>query len=182
MTDCKYLDPTRRWVETLVVDLNLCPFAKRELVNDRVRFQLSPAQSEAELLQDLQNELLLLGQDDDIETTLLVHPQVLQDFFDYNQFLDYAEALLQELELEGVFQIASFHPNYQFAGTHHDDAENYTNRSPYPTLHLIREASLEQAVANHPDPDGIPERNIELMNEMGTDKMRALLANCFNHS
>jgi len=171
----------RNWVETLVVGLNLCPFAKRELVKNRVRFCVSDAIDEEHLLVDLENELALLKQDDAIETSLLIHPDVLQDFFDFNQFLTRAETRLRQLKLKGVFQIASFHPDYQFGGTELDDTENYTNKSPYPVLHLIREASLDQAIANYPDADLIPERNIELLEDLGREKMRALLRGCFQH-
>lgn len=170
----------KTWVETIVVGLNLCPFAKRELLANRVRFSVSEAGNEEQLLAELQVELELLNSDDSIETILLIHPQVLQDFYDYNQFLDYVDGLLLEMGLEGVYQVASFHPDYQFGGTEPDDAENYTNRSPYPILHVIREASLEQAVANHPDSDEIPQRNIALANSLGKDKMRDLLAACYH--
>lgn len=169
----------KTWVETLVVGLNLCPFAKRELSANRVRFSVTKAATEEQLLAELQVELELLNSDDSIETILLIHPDVLQDFYNYNQFLDYVDGLLLEMGLEGVYQVASFHPDYQFGGTEPDDAENYTNRSPYPILHLIREASLAQAVANYPDSDQIPERNIALVNSLGRDKMRALLKACF---
>ncbi|MDX2464977.1 MAG: DUF1415 domain-containing protein [Porticoccus sp.] len=172
--------PVKKWVETLVVGLNLCPFAKRELLASRVRFKVSEAATEEQLLVDLQSELALLNRDSTIETTLLIHPEVLQDFYDYNQFLNCAEGLLVELELEGIYQIASFHPEYQFGGTEPEDTENYTNRSPYPVLHLIREASLEQAVASHPSPDQIPEHNIALLNSMGRDQIQTLLRACFD--
>ena len=127
--------------------LNLCPFAKRELLANRVRFSVTQVATEEQLLAELQGELERLNSDDSIETTLLIHPEVLQDFYCYNQFLDYVDGLLREMALEGVYQVASFHPDYQFGGTEPDDAENYTNRSPYPILQLIREASLEKAVA-----------------------------------
>lgn len=179
MQDQKAIQSVRQWVETLVVGMNLCPFAKRELVNNRVRFVTTPATTEEDLLMALQDELELLNSDPSIETTLLIHPQVLQDFYDFNDFLNFADGLLQEMDLEGVYQIASFHPDYQFGGTEPDDAENYTNRSPYPVLHLIREESLEKAIASHPDVDGIPERNIALMNEMGTEKLKAMLEGFF---
>jgi uncharacterized protein len=168
----------KKWVEDMVVGLNLCPFAKRELLADRVRFFVSDAESEEQLLMDLHSELNMLNADDGIETTLLIHPAVLQNFSDYNQFLDYAEGLLVELELEGVYQIASFHPNYQFANTEPDDVENYTNRAPYPVLHLIREQSLERAVANYPNPEQIPERNVALLRDLGREKILALLKGC----
>lgn len=176
----KKIGPVRHWVETVVVGLNLCPFAKRELVNDRVRFSVSEAETEEQLLADLQAELELLNNDEAVETTLLIHPGVLQDFFDYNQFLNYVDSLLVQMELEGVYQVASFHPDYQFSGTRPDDVENYTNRSPYPMLHLIREDSLERAIAGYPHPDRIPERNIELLESLGRDKMQALLKACYD--
>jgi len=172
--------PVRHWVESLVVGLNLCPFAKRELVKNRVRFSVTEAVTEEQLLADLQAELELLNSDEAIETTLLIHPKVLQEFYDYNQFLSYADSLLAQMGLNGVYQIASFHPDYQFGGTEPDDVENYTNRSPYPMLHLIREESLERSIANYPDSDQIPERNIELLNSLGRDKMQASLQACFN--
>lgn len=174
--DAAILAEVRHWVEALVVGENLCPFAKRELVKNRVRFSLSEAVSEEELLTDLSQELALLEQEDRIETTLLIHPRLLNNFYDYNQFLDLADALLAEMDLEGVFQIASFHPRYQFDGTLPDDVENYTNRSPYPMLHLLREDSLEQRIADYPDVDAIPENNIRRLRELGLEGIRALLA------
>jgi len=178
----KTIGPVRHWVETVVVGLNLCPFARRELVNGRVRFSVSEAETEEQLLADLQAELELLNNDEAVETTLLIHPGVLQDFFEYNQFLNYVDRLLMQMELEGVYQVASFHPDYQFSGTRPDDVENYTNRSPYPMLHLIREDSLERAIASYPDPDRIPERNIELLESLGRDKMQALLQACYDEA
>jgi len=168
----------RRWVEDLVVGLNLCPFAGRELVRDRVRFVVTESTTEKQLLAALETELALLDDDASVETTLLIHPDVLQDFFDYNQFLDSAERLLAQTELEGVYQIASFHPDYQFAGTATDDAENYTNRSPYPLLHILREASLARSIAAYPDTGKIPVRNIEQMKSLGREKLQALIQAC----
>jgi len=173
--DEKVVRSTRLWVETLVVGMNLCPFAKREMVNDRVRFATTASTTEEQLLMALQTELELLNADPSIETTLLIHSAVLQDFDGYNVFLNYADSLLVEMGLEGVYQIASFHPNYQFDGTEPDDAENYTNRSPYPMLHLIREASLERVIEDYPEVDQIPVRNVALMNDMGQDKLQTLL-------
>ena len=172
------LAPIRVWVDTMVVGLNLCPFAKRELVKNRVRFVATEATNEEQLLTALYAELELLNADDSVETTLLVHPHVLTDFMDYNDFLDLADALIEDMDLAGVIQIASFHPDYQFGGTLFDDAENYTNRAPYPLLHLLREASLERAIESHPDVSAIPERNIALMNSMGEQKLQALLKAC----
>ncbi|WP_417520907.1 DUF1415 domain-containing protein [Marinobacter sp.] len=178
MNEGTVIPATQKWVEDVVIGYNLCPFAKRELVKDRVRFVVTEAKNEDELLQALQTELLRLEDEPEIETTLLIHPQVLQDFPDYNEFLSAADGLLTYLDMEGIYQIASFHPDYQFADTAPDAAENYTNRSPFPMLHLLREASLEAAIDNHPDVDGIPSRNIELMNKLGAEKMRTILASC----
>ena len=168
----------RQWVETFVVGMNLCPFAKRELVKKRVRFVTTAATTAEQLLQVLQTELELLSADPSVETTLLIHPAVLQDFYDFNDFLGFADSLLVDMELEGIYQVASFHPDYQFGGTRPGDAENYTNRAPYPVLHLLREESLERVIADYPDVDDIPERNIELMNSLGQDKLQALLKSC----
>lgn len=165
-------------MESFVVEQNLCPFAKRELVNGRVRFAVTPATTEEELLLALHDELQILNADASVETTLLIHPGVLQGFGDYNQFLSAAEELLVQLELEGTYQIASFHPDYQFAGTDPDDAENYSNRSPYPLLHVLREESVERAIGEYPDIDQIPERNIEQLNRLGKSKLQALWQAC----
>ncbi|OZB79919.1 MAG: hypothetical protein B7X28_07750, partial [Halothiobacillus sp. 13-55-253] len=175
-----YIAAVRQWVEQLVIGYNLCPFAKRELVRDRVRFVVSEAQDEEQLLIDLENELTLLSADEGIETTLLITPQVLQDFFDFNQFLGRADQRVAQLKLKGVFQIASFHPDYQFGSTELEDAENYTNKSPYPVLHLLREASLDEAIEKYPDAESIPERNIEQLKLMGSDRLRRLLEDCFS--
>ena len=169
------LAATRRWVSEVVIGLNLCPFARRELVNERIRFVATDANSEEGLLTALQEEMMHLDQHPEVETTLLVHPDVLTDFMDYNDFLDAADGLLVHLELDGEYQIASFHPDYQFGGTSAADAENYTNRSPYPMLHLLRERSLERAIAGYPGTESIPEQNVELMNRLGAGHMRNLL-------
>lgn len=176
----KIIKSVKHWVETLVVGLNLCPFAKRELVKNRVRFFVTEAKTEEQLLSSLQAELELLDADLAIETTLLIHPMALLDFFDYNQFLNTADNLLVRMKMEGIYQIASFHPDYQFSGTESDDAENYTNRAPYPLLHLIREESLERAIADYPDPEMISDRNIMLLKSLGQAKMQALLQSCFD--
>ena len=169
---------TRAWVETVVIDLDLCPFAQRELSSDRVRFVATEANDEEQLLVALEAELALLNRDRLIETTLLIHPNVLQNFYDYNQFLNLADGLLVEMKLDGVYQVASFHREYEFGGTKPDDAENYTNRSPYAMLHIIREESLERAIASYPDADEIPERNRVLMNTLGESRLKELLQAC----
>ena len=165
----------RRWLESFVIELNLCPFAKCELINDRVKFVVSDANTEERLLADLQHEFSYLQKDEEIETTLLIHPYVLQAFDDYNQFLDIVDALLDEENLFGVYQVASFHPQYRFAETEEGDAENYSNRSPFPILHLLRESSLEREITKHKDTSLIPERNIKLLRGMGAAKLKIFL-------
>ena len=174
----KELQHVQRWLEEVVIELNLCPFAKRELNNERIRFALSEAPNVESLLADLQHELDYLQSHAEIETSLLVHPQVLQAFSEYNQFLDLADALLESLDLTGVLQIASFHPDYQFAGTAFGDVENYTNRSPYPLLHILREESLSRAVDSHPDVSMIPRDNIRRMRQLGDAHMAKITKKC----
>ena len=178
MTHNRIITSTRQWVETVVVGLKLCPFADRELRYGRVRFTVTNAETEAELLMALHSELSLLINDATVETTLLIHPQTLLDFYDFNDFLQIADDLLTDLALQGIVQIASFHPDYQFGGTAPDDVQNYTNRSPNPMLHLIREDSLARAIGAYPDVAQIPTRNVALMQSMGSTKARALLARC----
>jgi uncharacterized protein len=162
---------TRRWIEAVVIGLNLCPFARRPFDSNQIRFAVSDATDAATLIADLTRELeaLAAAPADEVETTLLIHPNVLTDFFDYNDFLDVADGLIEELDLEGVVQIASFHPQYQFAGTPPEAVENYTNRSPYPMLHLLREESVGRAVETLADPDEVPRRNVETMRRLGRE-------------
>ena len=174
------MDPigdTRRWLERAVIGLNLCPFAKAVVNKGQVRMVLSEARDEEALLAELGEELVRLRDTPaaEVDTTLIVHPQVLGDFLDYNDFLDEADGLIEALELDGELQVASFHPDYRFADTEADDAENLTNRAPYPILHLLREDSVERAVAAYPEPDAIIERNIATMRELGADGFRELL-------
>lgn len=168
----------RRWLERAVIGLNLCPFAKAVYVKQQVRIVVSDASTERALLEQLGEELALLRDTpaEAVDTTLLVHPQVLGDFLDYNDFLDDADGLVEAMDLDGVLQVASFHPDYRFADTAPDDAGNLTNRAPWPILHLLREDSLDRAVAAYPDPDGIIERNIATMRELGAEGFRRLLA------
>lgn len=168
---------TRRWIERAVIGLNLCPFAKAVVAKGQVRYVSSDAATPEALLETLGEELLRLRDTpaEEIDTTLIVHPQVLGDFLDYNDFLDDADALVEALGLDGVLQVASFHPRYRFAGSEPDDIANATNRSPWPTLHLLREDSVARAVAAFPDPDAIVDRNIETLNELGTDGWRRLM-------
>jgi len=168
---------TWHWLDAAVIGLNLCPFAKAPRVKGQVRVALSTANTPEDLLADLHRELLDLAATDETqtETTLLVHPHVLQDFLDYNDFLGVAEGLLAELGLEGTLQIASFHPDFQFADTEADDITNATNRSPYPTLHLIRESSIDRAVDAFPEAETIYERNMEVMRRLGPEGWAALM-------
>lgn len=159
-----------------MIGLDLCPFARAVHARGQIRWVVTPAATPEELLADLLGELRTLAGADPaaIDTTLLIHPAALGDFLDYNDFLAVADAALADLGLEGMLQIASFHPRYQFAGTAPDDVENCTNRSPYPILHLLREASVERAVAAFPDADAIYEKNIATLRRLGTDGWRRL--------
>jgi hypothetical protein len=163
------ISATRRWVERSVVGLNLCPFAELPYRSNRVCFVVSEQRSAAGLLEDLRSELLALScaAPVDRETTLLIHPWVLADFTEYNEFLGICDSVVTEMNLEGELQVASFHPQYQFAGSQPDDIENYTNRSPYPMLHLLREASVERAVEAVGDTDEIYRRNIRTLRALG---------------
>jgi len=171
------IDETRLWLERAVIGLNLCPFAKAVHLKSQIRWVHSAAEDEQALLDDLVHELRLLAAADPeaIETTVLVHPAVLRDFGAYNDFLDLADAALDELGLAGTLQVASFHPDYQFAGTRADDVSNCSNRSPHPTLHLLREESIDRAVAAFPDASQIYERNIETLRRLGAGGWRALM-------
>lgn len=162
-------DHTRQWLEKAVIGLNLCPFAKAPHVKNLVRINVSQARHLDGFLEDLDRELQLLGDTpaDELETTLLVHPTLFPDFDTFNQMLDIADAAVVDNGLEGIVQIAPFHPNFQFEGTDSDDIGNYTNRSPYPTLHLIREDSIAKAAQAFPDASAIFERNIALLEKMG---------------
>jgi hypothetical protein len=177
MTTDDPIADTRRWIERAVVGLNLCPFAKAVVAKGQVRYVLSDAATPEALLETLGEELLRLrdAPAEEVDTTLIVHPRVLQDFLDYNDFLDEADALVESLDLEGVLQVASFHPQYRFAGSEPDDVANCTNRSPWPTLHLLREDSVSRAVAAFPDPDAVVERNIETLEKLGRDGWERLL-------
>ena len=167
---------TREWVEKAVIGLNLCPFAKAVYVKDQIRYVVSTARNHDALLRDLSAELehLAMARPDAIDTTLLIHPYALTDFLDYNAFLDVADAALEALNLDGQLQVASFHPDYQFDGTAPDDIENYTNRSPYPTLHLLREDSVERAVAAFPEAADIFETNMRTLRKLGLRGWQAL--------
>jgi hypothetical protein len=160
---------TRSWLTQAVIGLNLCPFAKAVHVKDQIRYVVSDATEPEALLELLLDELAFLRDAEplEVETTLLIHPKVLTDFLDFNDFLGVADAAVEDLELDGEIQVASFHPDYQFDGTEPDDIENYSNRSPYPTLHLLRESSIDAAVEAFPDAGDIYETNMETLRKLG---------------
>ena len=166
---------TRRWVEDVIVAHGFCPFARREVERGSIHYVVSPEARLSGALEVLVDECLRLDRDAGIETTLLIYPQGFDVFEDYLDFVALAEALLTEQGYEGVYQLATFHPDYCFADAPQDDPANYTNRSPYPLLHLLREDSLEKAIAGHPDPEGIPERNVSRARELGLVVLRDLL-------
>ncbi len=166
----------RKWLENMVIGLNLCPFAKSVYIKNQVRIVVYEGE-EDELLGCIESELLYLQKtlDTEIDTTLVVVPHLLKDYYDFNDFLIYTDALIEEMGLEGEMQIADFHPDYQFAGTQKEDIENYTNRSPYPIFHLLRESSIDRAVEQFPDAAEIFERNISKMQTLGIEKLKTLL-------
>ncbi|MGB9110571.1 MAG: DUF1415 domain-containing protein [Telluria sp.] len=167
--DDEIVAATRRWLERAVIGLNLCPFAKSVYVKEQVRYVVSPARTPEDLLETLMNELQDLADADPekIDTTLIIHPFVLDDFLDFNEFLDVADAAVEDMRLDGELQVASFHPDYQFADTDRNDISNYTNRAPYPILQLLREESIDRAVEAFPEAETIFEKNIETMEALG---------------
>ncbi|MFT5505642.1 MAG: hypothetical protein ACI8XC_003364 [Gammaproteobacteria bacterium] len=166
------------WVNKMVIGYQLCPFAANEWRNGRVRISVSQAETSNELLQHLRDEIERIIKNENIETTLVVHPYVLTEFDDFNDFLDLTDQLVETLHLNGVLQWASFHPDYQFANSEPTDPENYTNRSPYPVLQILREESLSRAIDRHPDIDQVPIDNMELMREIGCEKLEIILKEC----
>lgn len=180
MHDEDVLRATKQWISSVVIGLNLCPFARRVFESNLIRFTVSSARDEATLLTQLADELNLLAATpiQQIETTFVVFPHVLGDFLDYNDFLEVAEQQLRDLDLEGVIQLASFHPHYQFAETTQDALENYTNRSPFPMLHLLREDSVTAVASDPEELLEIPRRNINTLQRLGMKKVQALLAQC----
>jgi hypothetical protein len=167
--EAEVIAATQLWLEKAVIGLNLCPFAKAVHVKKQIRYVVSAATTADALLEELMTELRKLQDTspEEIDTTLLIHPHVLTDFLDFNDFLDTVDIAVAEPEFGDEFQVASLHPQYQFAGTAVDDIENYSNRSPYPTLHLLREASVDRAVDAFPDADRIPDTNIETLEKLG---------------
>lgn len=169
---------TENWVRQVIVKYNLCPFARREVERGSIRYVVADSGKPAAVLEALLAECRLLDQSPEVETTLLILPHGFEGFYPYLDLVDAADGLLLEQGYEGQYQLASFHPDYCFEGEPQDDAANYTNRSPYPTLHILREASVEQALANYDDPDAIPERNIAFTRRKGGAFFAQLLARC----
>ncbi|MDB5886127.1 MAG: hypothetical protein JWR74_2298 [Polaromonas sp.] len=176
MTDDDVLQQTRHWLESAVIGLNLCPFAKAVYVKNQVRLVVSHARHADDLLEELDSELALLAGTpaETIDTTLLIHPTLFGDFLDFNDFLEIAEGVIDEHELDGVIQLASFHPKFQFEGTEPDDIGNYTNRAPFATLHLLREESIGRAVESFPEAEAIFEENIRTLEKLGHAGWQAL--------
>jgi len=176
MTDQEVLDKTRLWLEKAVIGLNLCPFAKAVYVKNQVRLVVSHARHADDLLEELDRELDLLAATpaEEVDTTLLIHPTLFEDFLDFNDFLEIAEGVVNEHGLEGVIQLASFHPRFQFEGTEPDDIGNYTNRAPFAILHLLREDSVERAVEAFPEAEAIFEQNIAVLEKLGHQGWKAL--------
>ena len=180
-TEDQIIAITQEWLKDFVIGLNLCPFAALPFNKGGIRFVVETSTELKDLLESLIEESYLLDKlaREEVETTLLIHPNVLVDFETYNSFLGMIPDIIVRSGLEGIIQIASFHPEYRFEGTEAESSENFTNRSPFPMLHLLREVSVEEAVAHHPDPDAIPKRNIALMNEMGNEQLQQLLSGIY---
>jgi hypothetical protein len=168
---------TQAWLDKAVIGLNLCPFAKAVVAKQQVRMVVCMDSEPEQVLQMLQQEMQLLVDTDAavLDTTLLIAPNLMPDFLDFNEFLFDCDSVLVSMELEGVLQIADFHPRYQFAGTQPDDISNFTNRAPYPTLHLLREESIDKAVAAYPDASLIYERNVEVLEALGREGWEGLV-------
>jgi len=181
MTDNKkIIEQTKNWLSSVIVKYNICPFAGRELKRDSIRYSVLYQTDLQQCLLNLIDECNILNADKDIATTLLIYKDMFTEFDSYLNFLDTANALMVDMGYEGDYQLASFHPHYCFANAEADDAANYTNRSPYPMLHIIREASLEQALKDYLEPETIPENNISLTRKLGLKKMQAMLQACYD--
>lgn len=178
-TKTEFAQQTKNWIEKVVIGLNFCPFAKREVLRDSIRYVVSDKTDLKQVLLELIEELKHLDEQPSTETTLLIYPTLFADFEDYLDLVAMGQDFLRQLNYEGVYQLASFHPDYQFGGTSPTDASNFTNRSPYPILHLLREESLENALEHYDAPEEIPERNIKVAEERGFKALQQLLLNCY---
>lgn len=169
------IQQTIQWIESIVISLNLCPFAKREMDNGGTRIEVSSATSFADGIESFIEEIAHLNSNPSTSTTLLLFPNFLSDFLIYLDFVDLANEALFELRQDGIYQLATFHPEYQFNGTHIDDVTNYTNRSPFPMLHLLREDMVDKAIAYYGNTEAIPENNILRLQSLGLEGLRKLL-------
>ena len=172
------ISQTKLWLEKIVIGCNFCPFAAKPFFQDKIRYRVVASAQKKEILEALVRECSWLEENEATETSLLILPEGYEKFNAYLDLLDLAEQLLEKEGYEGIFQLASFHPDYRFAGSKADDAANYTNRSPYPILHLLKEESIEKALEKFPDPDKIPDKNIAFAREKGLDYMKNLLKSC----
>ncbi len=174
-------EQVNQWLNDVVIGLNLCPFAAKPQRNKQIKIYVSEASTEETLLQDILEQLIELESKEpqELETTLVAIPNMLDDFVDYNFFIDWVEALIKQQDWEGIFQVATFHPDYYFAGTDPDDAENLTNRSPYPIFHLIREESMEKVLKYYPNPEEIPDINIERVSNLSPEERKKLFPYLF---
>lgn len=178
LTSSTIIAQTTRWINSVVIGCNFCPFASRAMLRKSIRYVVLPEATPESALAAVMEELRYLDRMEDIETTLVIFPGHFADFEEYLDLVDMAEDLSAEQGYEGVYQLASFHPEYCFAGAKDDDPANYTNRSPYPMLHLLREESITRALEHYPDPEGIPERNMAFAEEKGLQFMQLLRAAC----
>ncbi|MEH0761127.1 DUF1415 family protein [Vibrio sp. 16] len=171
-----------QWLNDVVIGLNLCPFAAKPQRNKQIKIFVSEANTEETLLEDILTQLLELDATpaEELETTLVVAPNMLADFYDYNLFIDWVEALIRQQDWEGIFQLATFHPDYCFGGTEPEDAENLTNRSPYPVFHLIREESMEKVLKHYPNPEAIPDTNIARVESLTPEERKKLFPYLFS--
>ncbi|WP_343290821.1 DUF1415 domain-containing protein [Vibrio harveyi] len=170
-----------QWLNDVVIGLNLCPFAAKPQRNKQIKIFVSEASQEEALLEDILLQLIELSntEPEKLETTLVVVPNMLQDFWDYNFFIDWVEGLIKQQDWEGIFQVATFHPDYCFGGAEPEDDENLTNRSPYPVFHLIREESMEKVLKHYPDPDSIPDTNIARVSALSEEERKKLFPYLF---
>lgn len=175
----KIAEQTKTWIEKVVIGLNFCPFAKREVLRNSIRYVVSEKKDLEQVLLEFIEELKFLDANAATETSLLIYPTLFEDFEDYLDLVAMGQDFLRQLNYEGIYQLASFHPDYQFGGTELDDASNFTNRSPYPVLHLLREESLEKALEHYEAPEEIPERNIKVAEEQGFKALQKMLLDCY---
>ena len=175
------IQQTQKWLSTVIIQHSICPFAKREFDRGSIHYELIESDDLHQQLEQMILCCVQLDNNDDIETSLLIFPKCLTAFDDYLDFIEIANALMHKQDYEGVYQLASFHPDYCFEGSDENDASNYTNRSPYPMLHIIREASLERVLKDYPNPEKIPERNIDYTSKLGIETMKKLLLDCYKN-